>query len=194
MENMLPPDADLIPHDEMRRISRTEYERLCAERFFGDERVELLFGMVVTMPPPDARHDTAIYHVHELLRRAIGERAMVRNQSSFAASDDSMPVPDIFVISTDDYWNKRPSRAQLVVEVSNTSIRRDRVIKARLYARVDVEEYWIVDVNDGTVEVHRDHRDGRWRSITTFGRGDTLSPLAFPDVVIAVSEIVPPID
>lgn len=194
MENMLPPDADLIPRNEMRRISRVEYERLHAEEFFGDERVELLFGAVVTMPPLDAWHVEGTYLVHALLSQQLGGRARVYCQAAFAASDDSEPQPDVYVTPEQSAWDRTPSHSFLIVEVANTSIRRDRHAKARLYASVDVGEYWIVDLNERTVEVHRDRNNGRWRSITIHGRGETISPLAFPDVVIAVSEIVPPID
>ncbi len=193
METMQ-PDVELIPYGEMRRLTRREYERLRAEHFFGNERVELLFGTVVTMPPVDSRHTESTYRLHALLAKKLDARARVYCQSAFAAADDSEPQPDVYVTAPASHWDDNPSRAHLVVEIANSSLRRDRIVKARLYSRVDVEEYWIVDINAGTVEVYRDQDAGQWRTITTHRRGETISPLAFPDVVIAVSEIVPPID
>lgn len=194
MKKMLRPEAELIPHSKMRPLTRVEYERLAREGFFAREKVELVFGVVVPMSPINPPHATSTAEIHEVILRKIGERARVRCQSSFAASDDSMPEPDIIVIPNDDYWSKLPTRAYLVVEVADSSLRYDRLVKARLYAEVDVDEYWIVDVNAGCVEVYRDRRDDQWCTITTHSRGETIAPLAFPDVVIAVSEIVPPID
>jgi Uma2 family endonuclease len=85
-----------------------------------------------------------------------------------------------------------PSRALLVVEVADSSLRYDRGEKALLYSISQVDEYWIVDIDNGLVEVRRDRHDGEWRSLQTFHRGDTLAMQAFPDVTIAVAEILPP--
>jgi len=191
---MLSPPSDLFVDEPIRRIKRVEFQELAAAGHFDDERVELLFGVVVEMPPTDPPHDAGIYHVHRRLSRLIGDRAQVQCQASFAASEDSQPQPDVFVVPLGrDEWTEHATSAHLVVEVSNTSIRRDRGLKARLYALTDVEEYWIVNLPRGEVEVYRDREAGQWRTKTTHGRGETISPRAFPDVTIAVSEIVPPV-
>jgi len=191
---MFAPPADLFADEPIRRMKRVEFQELADAGHFDDERVELLFGMVVEMPPTDPAHDAGIYHVHKRLFHALGDRARVQCQSSFAASDDSQPQPDVFVVPHGrNEWKEHATSAILVVEVSNTSIRRDRGIKARLYAMTDVEEYWVVNLQRGEVEVYRDPEQGEWRTKTTHCRGETISPRAFPDVVIAVSEIVPPL-
>lgn len=187
-----PPDA--LASEPVRRMKRVEFEKLAAAGCYDDERVELLFGVVVQMPPPDPAHDAGVFAVHSLLGRGIAERARVQCQSSFAASDDSHPVPDVLVTPLGrNAWKQHATTGLLAVEVSNTSMRRDRVIKARLYAETDVEEYWVVNLRRGEVEVYRDREGGEWRTKTTHGRGEAISPRAFPDVVIAVSEIVPPL-
>ncbi len=191
---MLSPQETLFATEPVRRLKRVEFDQLAAAGCFDDERVELLFGVVVEMTPTDASHDAGVYAVHMQLIRAIGERARVQCQASFAASDDSEPVPDVFVVPHGrDVWHEHATSAHLVVEVSNSAIRRDRGPKALLYALTDVGEYWIVNLKRGEVEVYRDPREGEWQRKSTHGRGETISPQAFPDVVIAVSEIVPPL-
>lgn len=191
---MLSPDADLLQSEPIRPLKRVEFERLAAEGFFDDERVELLFGVVVMLPRTDPSHDAAIHAVRRLLERGIGDRARVQCQASFAASDISQPLPDVFVVPNGrDVWREHATSAHLVIEVSNTSLRKDRVVKARLYALAEVEEYWVIDLGRGRVEVHRDRDAGAWKNKTTHGRGETIAPRAFPDVAIAVSEIVPPV-
>lgn len=66
-------------------------------------------------------------------------------------------------------------------------------MKALLYGFCELEEYWIVDVEGGAVEVYRDPHEGTWQSKSTHHRGDVISMRAFPDVQVAVSEIVPPV-
>jgi Uma2 family endonuclease len=183
-----------IVREEERLLKRAEYERLAADGSFADEQVELLFGRVVTMPPINQPHVWSVRIVHERLMRAVGKRAYVVTQSPFAASDISEPEPDIFVIPQGpDYWRERPTRALLVVEVAESTLARDRGIKRELYAQAEVDEYWIVDLVHGCVEVYRDRRDGRWQTMATHHRGEAIAMRAFPDVEIAVVDVVPPI-
>jgi Uma2 family endonuclease len=69
---------------------------------------------------------------------------------------------------------------------------RDKGPKALLYGLADVDEYWIVNHVDAVVEVYRDRHAGEWRHKSTHQRGETIAMLAFPDVAIAVAEILPP--
>lgn len=184
---------DMLPElGTYRPLRRVEYDKLVAEGCFEDERVELLFGMVVPMVPIDPAHDTSGYRVQRLLSRQIVDRAEVRMNASFAASEISEPVPDIFVTPNGDYWHEHPDRAFLIVEVARSSLRRDRKVKTKLYGLAHVDEYWIVNHVDRVVEVHRDPHEGTWRQVSLHHPGDTIAMLAFPDVSIAVSDILPP--
>ena len=192
---MFSPEADDILEAADRRLrpmKRVEYERLASEGFFEDERVELLYGMVVPMAPIDQAHVESVAHVHERLLRSLLDRARVYCQAPFAASDYSEPEPDVFVVPPGTYWTEHHSKAWLVVEVSKSSLRRDRA-KRSIYVRADVDEYWIVNQVDSCVEVYRDRRDGAWQSLTKHFRGASVSPLAFPEVQIPVAEILPPV-
>ncbi len=184
--------ARAIEHQPVRGLKRSEYDRLVALGVFGDERVELVFGTVVAMSPIDPAHTEAVATLDEWLQRALAGRARIRCQSSFAATDDSEPEPDIYVTPLGTYWREHPSRAYLVIEVARSSLAYDRNEKALLYGISEVDEYWIVDQLNGLVEVRRDRRDGTWRSVQTYRRGDTISVLAFPDVSIAVADVLAP--
>ena len=186
-------DPSAIEPERIRPLRRSEYDRLVLAGAFEDERVELLYGQLVAMSPVDPAHDTSVMVLTRLFVTMLGERAWVRPQCSFAASDVSEPLPDLVVCSAGSYWDDHPSRAQLVVEVARTSLRKDRIVKARLYASVAVEEYWIVDVAGGCVHVLREPDGlGAWGSRQVAHRGDTIAPRAFPDVAIAVASILPP--
>jgi len=77
----------------------------------------------------------------------------------------------------------------LVVEVSDRTLEFDRTVKAGLYARAGLEEYWIVDVRGRRVLVHREAADGRWQSIVAYGEGESVSPLAAPEAELAVTRL-----
>jgi Uma2 family endonuclease len=183
----------MLAKDAIRPLKRVEYDRLTAEGFFDNERVELLFGNIVMMSPADPAHNMVLYQVRRILEARLGDRATVLSQSSFAASEDSEPEPDLFVIPNEDRsWTEHPSRSHLVVEIARTSLDRDQGPKSVLYGSSRVEEYWIVNLPEQCVEVYRDPYRGRWRSKSIHRRGERIHMLAFPDVSIAVDEALPP--
>jgi Uma2 family endonuclease len=193
MIDTLPPEAsELLAAANMplRRMKRSEYELLVSNGCFEDERVELLFGLVVPLAPISPWHAEATMRMFRFLcERIKSNRANIRAQVPFAALGDSEPQPDVFVCPAGDYSRAHPERALLVVEVASASLKRDRA-KRRIYARAEVDEYWIVNQEDDCVEVYTDARDGEWTAITIGRRGDTLWPLAFPDIPIAVADLL----
>jgi Uma2 family endonuclease len=193
METMSTPETIIRASLPVRPLKRVEYDRLASEGFFDDEKVELLFGVVVPMSPIDPAHVESTHRIAEMLRTAIGGRALVRLGNPLAASEISEPEPDVMVVPEFDRWHEHPSRALLVIEVARSSLRKDKGPKALLYGLAEVDEYWIVNHVEEVVEVYRDRHAGEWRSRTTHGRGETISMVAFSDVEIAVAEILPPV-
>lgn len=187
-----PTFDEVVEAGGFRPLKRIEYERLAADGCFEDERLELLFGVVVPMAPIDRDHVESTHAVGWHLHDELRDRAKVYMQSPFAASDISEPQPDVLVVPIDRERREHPHHAYLIVEVSRSSLRRDRGMKARLYGLAQVDEYWIVDQVHEVIEVYRDARDGRWTSERTYGRGATIAMLAFPDVEIAVDDVLPP--
>jgi Uma2 family endonuclease len=189
-ENMSVPVP--ITNQPLARLSRVEYMAMCEKGAFQGRRVELVFGLVVEMNRPAPEHVESTHRLHEILQDALRGRARVLCQMPIAATDDSMPQPDIYVTPRGDYWHEHATRAHLVIEVSNSSLAYDRGEKSLLYGISDVEEYWIVDLVHELVEVRREPDGGTWRMITTHRRGETIRSLAFPDVEVEVAQILPP--
>jgi Uma2 family endonuclease len=113
------------------------------------------------------------------------------SQQPFLAAADSEPEPDVAVVPPGRYSDRHPDRAMLIVEVAESSLAYDRDTKAPLYAASGVEEYWIVDLSGRAVEVHRQPQGGRYATTTRVPAGETLSPAAFPDVVVTVGDLLP---
>jgi Uma2 family endonuclease len=142
----------------VRRWSRAEYGRLIAMGAFDGEMLELLGGHLVVAEPQGTRHATAVGLVGAVLNAALPSGWIVRIQAPIALDEESQPEPDVAVVAGvhADYRRADPSRAALVVEVAESSLGLDRGVKAGLYARGGVREYWIVNLVDRAVEVHRD--------------------------------------
>jgi Uma2 family endonuclease len=182
----------IVPPEKVRPLRRAEYDHLVGLGMLRGESVELLYGRLVRMSPQGEPHVFSVTRLNKLLVRALGDRAEVRVQAPFGASDVSEPEPDIAIVPPGDYLKEHPSRAHLLIEVADSSLQDDRRIKGPLYAGAGVPEYWIVDVAGGVVEVHRDPRGDGYASVTRHARGATLAVPGFEDVLVPVSDIVPP--
>lgn len=179
-------ELDGIPREAVRPLRRAEYDRLVADGVFDGEKIELLAGYLVRMSPSDGEHAEAITRLMEHLVPLLVGRTRVRVQLPFAASDDSEPEPDVALVPLGTYRADHPAAAVLVIEVSNSSLRLDRGLKAEIYARAGVPEYWIVDLKSEAVEVRREPRGGRYTRLETLGLGDVLRPVALPGVEVPV--------
>ena len=185
---------------KMRRWRRVEYERLVEQGFFQpDERLELLDGLLVVREPQGSRHAAVVALVREVLQRVFGRGYTTRDHSPVALDETSEPEPDVIIVAGKplDYLHGHPSIPLLVVEVADTSMARDRR-KSGLYARAGVEDYWILNLVEHVLEVHREPArletsPGRWGydSIQVLGAGEIVSPLAVPTAHIRVADLLP---
>jgi Uma2 family endonuclease len=172
-------------------MTRAEYEGLVRRGALDDARVELLYGRLVSMSPQGEPHTYSVSQLMTLLVRALGDRARVRVQAPLAAPDESEPEPDVAVVAPGDYLGGHPRTAFLIVEVAETSLARDRV-KAQLYAAAGVTEYWIVNLPEQVLEVHRQPGAEGYAAVSRHGRGEKLPLAAFDGVELGVDEILPP--
>ena len=183
-------DLDLIAPEGPRRLTRAEYDRIVAMGILGDDRVELLRGIIVAMSPNDPPHASPVELLTDILVPALSGRARVRIQFPLVAADESEPEPDVAVVPIGDYSRQHPDKAHLVIEVADSSLRKDRLVKAPLYAVSGVQEYWVVNVKERVFEVHRGPSSDAWASVTRHGHGEVLHPEVFPDVGVAVSAVL----
>jgi Uma2 family endonuclease len=176
--------------DRIRRLKRVEYDQLVDSGLLQDSRVELLLGVLVDMSPQGPRHAEVVSRIAERFTRDLTPAQRVRVQSPLALSDDSEPEPDVAVVPAGDYWSAHPSRALLVVEVAETSLLKDRGIKTALYATAGVPEFWLVNLAEQIIEVHRRPLAGRYDEVVRVDSTGTLTSEAFPNVRIMASEIL----
>ena len=94
----------------------------------------------------------------------------------------SEPQSDLTLLQfrADHYAHALPSAADvlLIVEVSDSTLEYDRGEKLRLYARHNILEYWIVDLQMKRLEVYREPHTKGYAQKLDFNAQDTVSPLA----------------
>jgi Uma2 family endonuclease len=159
----------------------------------ADERVELLDGQLIKMPPMGERHWSFVSRIHRVLAQRTLGRATVVAQLPVVVTGDSEPVPDVSVLRYDprDYEDGKPSIADifLLVEVSDSSLALDRTTKLHLYERARVPAYWILNVREKTVVSYRDPRAEGYRLVREHARGAYIDLPGFPDVLLTVDEL-----
>ena len=184
-------DVDVV----RRRFTLDEYHRMAEAGILQeDDRVELIRGEIVQMTPIGPDHASCVARLNHLLLGRLHGRVVLWPQNPLIILPDSEPQPDIILLAwRDDFYRQSlpgPSDVALLVEVADSSLRYDRRVKGQLYAEAGLRDYWIVDVDGDAVEVHREPAADRFRRIERLSRPARLAPLAFPDVSLAVADIL----
>jgi Uma2 family endonuclease len=189
-----------IHERKTRRWSRIEYDRLIDLGVFqpGDP-IELIGGELLVAEPQGAPHYTSIQKTARVLEEAFGPSWNVRTQGPIGLDEESEPEPDIAVVpgEPEDYGTSHPTRADLVVEVSESSLAFDRGHKGSVYARAGIVDYWIVNLVDRVLEVYREPApDVAAPFGASYTRREVLdssrqvSPLAAPHASIHVRDLL----
>ena len=176
------------------KFTLEQYERMVAAGVLNeDDRVELIEGEIIEMAPNDPQHVSPIRQIRRLFD-GMGDRAVALVQMPIRVPPRSEPEPDlaIAVPPEERYLRRHPEPADLllVVEVSHTTKRFDLNVKIPLYARSAIAEVWIVDVKAGHIEVFRDPTPDGYASVEVVGRGGSISPASFPDITVAVDDVL----
>ena len=178
-----------------RRFTVEEYFTMAeAGILHQDERVELIDGEIIIMGPMGNPHRQSVNWAEMLLKESIGRRAMVQVQATIVLDDGTAPEPDIAVIrlrSINDLVTVTPEEVYFLVEVADSSLEFDREAKLARYAAAGIPEVWIANLVDTQVEAHDDPVDGVYQNVRVISRGESISPRAFPDVTLAVSDFLP---
>ena len=185
----------------LHRFTRHEYERLLDHGFLDeDDPIELVDGLLLVKEPQHSLHRTAVLLAAKELERAFGDGWFVQTQSPIILGDRSEPEPDVCVVqgSPRDYVVSHPTQPALVVEVAQSGLGIARGRKAAAYARGGIADYWIVNLADRALEVHREPaRPGpalqHWGYVSTvrLDAGAVIAPLAAPAARIQVADLLP---
>jgi Uma2 family endonuclease len=184
----------------LRRWQRAEYDRLVDLGVFHGEPIELIGGQLVVAEPQGTYHMSTIGLVDDAIRVMLPAGWLIRTQGPLSLDDESEPEPDLAVVPGrhEDYLDAHPSSPALLIEVADSSLAFDREQKGSLYARAGVADYWIVNLLDHLLEVHRQPvpeptaaYGWRYASVARLGPAAAVTPLAFPDRRISVSDLLP---
>jgi Uma2 family endonuclease len=161
-----------------------------------DERFELVEGEIVMMASKGIAHERVKSAMNIAVVRALPDDLTMGVEVTLRLTDKTMLEPDIAVFpkalfrkSSTGFAQLDPGEACLVIEVAVSSLAYDKGLKAKLYARHRVKEFWVIDANEGITYVHTGpNRDG-WSSIVKFGPQDALTTPTLPGFSVRLDEI-----
>jgi Uma2 family endonuclease len=186
----------LLPN--IRSWTREEFHRAFDEGVFSnEERLELVDGQILQKMTHNPPHAVALRRISREFESRFGPDHDVRSQLPIALSERSEPEPDVVVVpgGPDDYLSghPKPEQIQLLVEVSDASLDRDRRYKIPLYAEAGIKEVWIVDVEGRRLEAHREPFRRGYKRVLTLMDTESLAPVFCPGEPIEVSALLPPL-
>jgi Uma2 family endonuclease len=190
-------DGDQNIFGALHRFTVEDYHRMSEAGVFPiGTRVELIRGAVVDMPAIGTPHLWTVNRLTKIFAPlVVAGRAILSVQNSIRLGNHSEPQPDVALLTADADPTEHPGPPDvlLVIEVSDRTLDQDRKVKAALYAESALPEYWIVNLVERVVEVHRQPRDGAYRQIDRVSSG-TLPIQALPGVEVALAQVLPPAD
>lgn len=180
--------------------TRDEYYKMADAGLFEHRRVELIEGRIFDMSPMGSLHATAVALAAHTVEHVFTNDYFVRWQMPFIVSGLSEPEPDVAVVpgTIRDYSVTHPTEAALIIEVAETSLTYDRTEKVSLYAKADIAEYWIINLVEYQLEVYRQPMPDptakygfTYATKIILTTNDSVTPLARPEAVIAVADLLP---
>jgi Uma2 family endonuclease len=192
------PSPPVPQNPPRKRWTRAECQALEAAGIFDQQRVELVEGELIDKMGKDRPHVDALALLFTWLIHVFGSRLVNSEAPIDVAPEDNPtnePQPDLIVLKR-EYSGFRsvtpqPKDLDLVVEIADSSLAFDLTVKAALYARAGIADYWVLDLLGRRLIVHRNPQGGRYASVTSYDENESVTPLSAPNSPFPVREVFP---
>ena len=179
---------------ERRWFSVAEYDRMIEARILTeDDRVELIEGEIIKMSPIGKSHAGCVNRLNMFFNRLVGRDVIISIQNPVHLNDFSEPQPDVALLKPrDDFYaqmHPMPADVLLIVEVADSSVEYDRLVKVPLYARALIPAVWVVDLAREIVETCERPVNGAYQDLREAKRGDILTLESLPPLRFNVDDI-----
>jgi Uma2 family endonuclease len=166
-----------------------EYHQLLEAGLFEGERLELLDGIIVRMPPLGLAHWNRHGQIVEYLIDLLRGLAQVRGQISLPLGDRDEPEPDIAILAVADYELRgripEPSEIFATIELANTSFEKDTETKRLLYAKFEIRDYLVVDLQRNELIHYSQPANGDYANTRIMKRDEGFVISALPQIDLA---------
>jgi Uma2 family endonuclease len=193
-----------------KRFTLDEYHRLTELGFFDEwnyprgggkaDRVELIRGDIIEMAAKRTPHSVCNFLFLRELYKLVGDRAIVRGQEPIIIPPNSEPEPDVVIArkKDDNYLSNHPYPQDilLAIEIADSTLKYDREVKLPLYAEAEINNYWIVNLVDNSLEVYSNfyrelNGQFNYRSKQICLPDETVMLPGFSDLLLDLSLVFP---
>ena len=176
-----------------RKFTVEQYYQMAATGILApNERVELIEGEIIEMAPIGPRHAMCVDRLVQLFIEKLGRTVHLRSQNPIRLSNYTEPEPDITLAKRADYSTHHPvgDDVFLTIEVSDSTLEKDRTLKQKVYANANIPEFWIVNLPEDMVEVYRNPAGDVYQEKRLVAREESVSPQLLPHLVLSGEEIL----
>jgi Uma2 family endonuclease len=196
---IVPVEMATLPTNNLKSWTVDDYHRMSELGILSPtERTELIAGQITLMVAKGNLHILAVRLLTRTLKTKLIDRpVLVSIQEPVQLDNSSEPEPDLAIVRGNmfDYAQRHPLPAEihLIVEVADSTLKYDCQVKDKLYAKANIPDYWVVDLKNRQVHVFRNPTPTGYASQLILAESQTVSPLAFSDVIIPIASILPPV-
>ncbi len=185
------------------RWTLDDYEKLVALGLLEDKHVELVQGEILVMSPMGEPHALTIIQLNEILSPHFNSRTGYRLRIQMPLALPSLlsePEPDLAVVALNAPTSAagRPTSADLVIEVAESSLDYDRGHKGSLYAAAGIRDFWLANLPERRLDVYRrpvpdpqSFSAWRYQDCQVLQAGERVSPLVAPEIIVPVTAVFP---
>ena len=173
-------------------LSTEQYLQMIEAGILDSSKVELIGGFITPMAPVGPEHNGSLFKLTKYFSR-FADQFEIAVQATIAISEGQVFEPDFALLKprADDYMTGLPTAADvlLLAESASSSLKNDRHVKLPIYAAAGIHEYWILDLNNKSLEVYRDPAGESYGSTLKLAGDDQVSPLACPEATLRVGSL-----
>jgi Uma2 family endonuclease len=168
---------------------------VAANAFSPENRIELIDGEILEMPPIGFNHAGHLKRIANLFAPlVVAKKAIISVQDPLRLGDFSEPQPDFMLLKPEEsfYTTHHPEATDvlLLIEVADSSLSYDREHKARLYALYGIAEYWLVNLNNESIEVYLQPTNDGYEQKSTLHYGETICLSQLPEISVNTADIL----
>ena len=180
-----------ILEDTRHKVTVEELTQLVRGGFFAEPgRVELIEGIIVEMPREGFDHADGKMAAGEWLMKSLPASFRVMIDTTLHLPPHDAPSPDAWVYPREiALKDVKGADVALVIEVADSSLLKDREVKAPLYARFGVQEYWIIDLETRNTLVFRPTGEGEYGEPEVFGPHVTMECRSIPGLAFRLEDL-----
>ena len=151
--------------------------------FDPEEKIELIYGEVIRLSPIGLKHAIVVNNLVDILSDLLKEtnlksKYILSVQNPVFLSQENLAQPDVAIVSREfskEKQHPKPKYIEVLIEVSDTTLEKDRKIKLPLYAKYEIKQVWIVDLIQNQIEVYTKPYKNEYLNVQIFPMDKEIS-------------------